>query len=533
MQPTLLDDIPKLREELLQGFMSGKMRPIPYRKEQIAKLAYMVQDNIDDFRAALASDLGRNELEADFLDIQPTLNEILLAHKNVEKWNTPDKVPFSVNWFAMSPSIRKDPKGVVLIISPFNFPMLLILGPLAGAFAAGCTVVLKSSELSPKVSGVIAKLIPQYFDPDVCRVVIGSIAESTKLLELPWDHILYTGSGRVARVILTAAAKTLTSVTTEASAISMYLTSQMTVYAGKNPVVLDPKMDLKLAARRILWGKFTNCGQICASPDYLLLPQEIHEEFIKELLDVYAEFYPEGAKNSDSYARMATQSHAERMQRLISQTKGKIIIGGDTDVENRFVSPTIVTNVLNDDVLMEDELFGPILPILTVKNEDEAIQDHALTIYVFSEDAAFRSKVYDNTRSGAAIANDVVIYHSTTGLPFGGIGPSGSGGATTGKFNYDIFTHLRASLVGRALVDKILLKNRYPPHTAAKAKALAFAMNQKFPPRPKSLRALSNGVVKLAKTNRWRLWFAVAMLAAVASAAARLTNLRSLFAATP
>ncbi|TCD64862.1 hypothetical protein EIP91_003566 [Steccherinum ochraceum] len=494
---TPVEEIPKIREELHRTFMSGKMRPISYRKEQLARLAYMIHEHADEFREALTADLGRSALETDFLDLRTTLHEITETYRNVEKWSKPDRPGFDFNWFLMSPSIRKDPKGVVLIMGPFNYPMLLILPPLAGALAAGCTVVIKPSELTVATSGLIAKLIPQYLDPDVCRVVMGGVPESTKLLELPWDHILYTGSGRVAKTVLTAAAKHLTPVTTE--------------LGGKNPVVIDPKSDLKLAARRLMWGKYTNCGQTCVAPDYVLLPQEIEEVFIKELLEVHSSFYPEGPKNSESYPRMVTKQHAARMKKLLDETQGKLVIGGEVDLDDRYVAPTILKDIHPDDALMEDEIFGPIMPIITVRNEDEAIElinskDHALAVTVFSQDAAFRSKIFDNTRSGAAIANEMIIYHGTSGLPFGGVGPSGSGGATTGKYSFDVFTHNRASLVGRGFIDTIILNGRYPPHTAAKSKKLEGASPVSLPSRPVGLAPPH----AMAQNNRWGFWFAVA-----------------------
>ncbi|KAH8101207.1 NAD-aldehyde dehydrogenase [Cristinia sonorae] len=513
---TALEDIPKMREVLKHGFLSGKLRPVSARKEQILRLAYMIEDHADEFRHALALDLGRGPLEADFLDLQPTLHEVMEAYDHVEKWSKPEKPSFTLNWFAMSPVIRKEPKGTVLIISPFNFPMLLVLGPLAGALAAGCTALIKPSEQSPAVSELIAKLIPQYLDKDVCQVVLGGVPETTEVLELQWDHILYTGNGRVAKIILTAAAKHLTPVTTE--------------LGGKNPVVLDPKSDLKLAARRIAWGKFTNCGQICASPDYLLLPQAIEEEFTKELLDVLASFYPETPRKSSSYSRIITKQHTARIQRLITETKGKIIVGGESDVEERYIAPTIVKDVQPDDSLMEGEIFGPVLPIVSVKDVDEAInfineRDHPLVIYVFSQDEAFKAKVFDNTRSGAAISNETVIYHATTGLPFGGIGPSGSG-ATTGKYNFDMFTHSRASLNGRGWID-LILGGRYPPHTPAKSKKLALTMQRKLPSRPQALVAAGLGAATESTSNRWGLWLALAVVAAVVSGSMQLTSVRS------
>ncbi|TCD61558.1 hypothetical protein EIP91_008249 [Steccherinum ochraceum] len=493
MQPHLLPLLSDLfggghlRDELRRGFASGKTKPIAYRKEQLARLAYMVQENRDAFHEAMTSDLGRGTLENDFMDFQPALGEITDAYNNVEKWSKPQKPAFNINWFAMNPEIRKEPKGTVLIISPFNFPMVLILGPLAGALAAGCTALIKPSEQAPATAAVYARLVPQYLDPDACRVVLGAVPETTKLLELQWDQILYTGSARVAKIVLAAAAKHLTPVVTE--------------LGGKNPVIVDPKMDLTLAARRIAWGKFSNSGQICVSPDYVIVTEEIKEKFIKELLAVYATFYPDGPRHSDSFSRMATKNHAARMQRLLAETKGKIVIGGETEVEERYVAPTIVKDVEWDDALMEDELFAPVMPIVVVKDVDEAIarvnsREHALALYIFSNDASYRKKVLDNTQSGTVVVNDVVIQYAAYDMPFGGVGGSGTG-ASTGRYGYEAFTHFRTTVVGKGWLDSIILKNRFPPYTDAKLKALGLMTSVRLPPKPKSLLA------KGTKTNGW------------------------------
>ncbi|KAG8679851.1 hypothetical protein FRC08_016697, partial [Ceratobasidium sp. 394] len=369
-----------------------------------------------------------------------------------------------------------EPKGVVLIISPFNYPVWLALTPLIGAIAAGCAAVIKPSELTPATSSLLASLVARYLDPDVVAVVNGAIPETTRLLELPWAHIMYTGNGNVGRIVATAAAKHLTPVTLE--------------LGGKSPVVIDPKSDLKLAARRILWGKATNAGQTCVAPDYVLIPEEGQDAFVKELTAAYEQFYPNGAKASDSYSRIVSERHYDRVKRMVDETKGSVVLGGagDADREQKFIAPTVVKDVQRDDILMQSEIFGPVLPIVPVKDVDAAIQyinehDHPLALYVFTTDPQFKAKVFDNTLSGAAAANEVIIRVGVDGLPFGGVGPSGYGNHTS-KYTFDIFTHLRSSIDSPGWVD-VILGARFPPYTAAKEKRLASLGAMTIPfPRP-------------------------------------------------
>ncbi|KAH7344940.1 NAD-aldehyde dehydrogenase [Rhizoctonia solani] len=473
---TPLDEINQIHARLGASFRAGKTKPIAARKENLVKLAYMVKDNIEALQDALTVDLGRPKLESSFLELNSLVKETVEVHKAVEKWARPDKVPFSLNFAPMRPVVRKEPKGVVLIISPFNYPVWLALSPAIGAIAAGCAVVIKPSELTPATSALLAELVAKYLPPDVITVVNGGIPETTRLLDLPWGHIMYTGGGNVGRIVATAAAKHLTPVTLE--------------LGGKSPVIVDPASDMKLAARRILWGKATNAGQTCVAPDYVLVPREGQDALVKELEAAYKEFYPQGAKTSDSYSRIISTGHWDRIKGMLDETNGKIAVGGgkDADRQSKFIAPTVVKDVNADDALMKSEIFGPILPIVPVRDVDAAIEyvnanDHPLALYVFTKDPKFKAKVFDNTQSGAAVANDLLVHIAVDGLPFGGVGPSGYG-AHTAKFTFDTFTHFRSSLDSPGWLD-LVLGARFPPYTAAKAKKLAGLTPTVIPfPRP-------------------------------------------------
>lgn len=489
---TSFKEIDEIYSTLNKTFRSGKTKPIAFRKVQILQLAYLLQDNIERFKEALAIDLGRPPLEASFLELDSTISDCKIAYDRVDKWARTEKAPFNIKFAAFRPVIRKEPKGVVLSISPFNYPVWLALGPIIGAIAAGNCVVLKPSELSPAISGLIAELIPKYMDSDVIRVVLGAVPETSKLMEYPWGHILYTGSGRVAKIIGVAAAKTL-------SPISLEL-------GGKSPVVIDPKCDFKIAARRIMWGKCANAGQTCVAPDYVLVPRSSEDAFVKALKDAHDEFYPSGATTTPDIARIINLMHFHRLKNLLDSTSGTIAFGGQTDESRKFIAPTVVKGVKDSDSLMSDELFGPILPIMPVDNVDAAIayinaHDHPLALYCFSQDAAFKAKVFDNTQSGSAIANDVMVHCATDGLPFGGIGPSGSGYHTRG-FTFDMFTHLRASLDSPGWIDNIL-GARFPPYSSGKIASLK-RLGVKLPPRPQ-ISANGHGLIERKRNTKWLL----------------------------
>ncbi|KZS97992.1 NAD-aldehyde dehydrogenase [Sistotremastrum niveocremeum HHB9708] len=485
---TPVDEIPAIREQLVQGFLSGKTRSIKFRKTQLLQLCYMIQDNLDRFKEALRLDLGRHTLEASFLDLGGAIKEALTAYKNVEKWAKPESPPFSMDYFPMKPTIRKEPKGVVLIITPFNYPIFLAYSPIAGAIAAGNTVLLKPSESSPACSALLEELGSKYLDPSVFRVVQGAVPETTKLLELQWDH----SNGAVAKIVSTAAAKHLTPITLE--------------LGGKCPAVVDPNCDLGVTARRLLWGKFANAGQTCVAPDYVLVPAKFQDALVDAMVKEYHNFYPTGTTTTPSVSRIINERHTERIKKLMDATQGDVVVGGETNVSQRFIAPTIVKNVTGDDSLMTEELFGPVLPIVPVPSIESAIEfvnarDHPLALYVFTKDPKVKAKVFDNTRSGSAVANEILIQVVADGLPFGGIGPSGQG-AHTGKYSFDTFTHLRSTLDSPGWVD-FILGGRFPPYTSKKEKALDKLNYPKLPPRPGNA------------ASSWNKWLSILFISSV------------------
>ncbi|KAI0709501.1 aldehyde dehydrogenase [Earliella scabrosa] len=500
---TPLDEIPKVHARALQAFLDGKLRSIPYRKAQIAQLGYMIKDNEQRFLDAFMQDLGRPVLESKLSELLCLYQEVRTAYDSVEKWTAHYRPVFDLNSWAMSPKIRPEAKGVVLVIAPFNAPMFLLLAPLVGAIAGGNAAVLKPSELAPAVSSLIAELLPKYLDNDMFHVVNGDVSVATRALELKWDHILYTGHVRVGRIIAMAAAKYLTPVTLE--------------LGGKNPVVVDPRADQTLAARRVLWGRMSNAGQLCISPEYVLVTAENRDAFIEALKEVHHTFYPEGPRNSASYGRLRSAVAAQRIKDMLESTQGTIVIGGECDVENRYVAPTVVVDVPDDDRLVTEEIFGPVLLIVTVKGVDEAIKfinarEHPLAIYVFSPDKAYQEKVFSNTQSGAAVANDVCIHPSVPGLPLGGVGASGYG-YTTGKDMFDQFTHKRPSLDNPSWSDTIGFKCRYPPYTSKTTKAVE-ALAPSLPPRPQD--GGKTGVTTYGAST-CAMWLSVVLVGACAA----------------
>ncbi|KAI0750051.1 aldehyde dehydrogenase [Daedaleopsis nitida] len=495
---TAIDEIPKIHATAREAFASGRTQSLQFRKAQITQVAYMVKDNEQRFKDALKSDLGRPYQETELFDFGPVFGEVRMAYDNIEQWTKPESTKFSINWAPMRPKVVPEPKGVVLLISPFNFPMFLLLSPLVSAIAAGNGAIMKPSEQTPAFSQLLAELVPKYLDKELYVVINGGVPETTKILELQWDHILYTGNGRVGKIIAAAAAKHLTPVTLE--------------LGGKNPVVIDPKVDVKMCAKRLLWGRFSNAGQICLSPEYVLCPAHFQDTLVAALKEAYASFYPDGPEKSDSFARIVTRTHAERIKRLLDETKGTVILGGGTDVENRYIAPTVVRDVKADDSLLREEIFGPVLPIVPVKDVDEAIafirgREYPLAVYVFSHDPEFEKKVFRNTKSGAAVTNETVISAGVPGLPVGGIGPSGYG-YYTGKHCFEQFSHFRVSLNNPTWVDKVAFGFRYPPYKPDYKKRLR-SINAALPPRGGKGGMLS-GTVK-----RWAFWVFFALVGVV------------------
>ncbi|KAG8981476.1 hypothetical protein FRB90_007225 [Tulasnella sp. 427] len=346
---------------------------------------------------------------------------------------------------------------------------------MAGAIAAGCACVVKMSESTPSVSGLVAELFPKYMDQDLFQIVNGGIPETSKLLELQWDHIVFTGSTTVGKVVAAAAAKHLTPVTLE--------------LGGSNPVFFDPNYDMDVAARRLLWGRFMNVGQVCLSPNHVFVPASAQDRFIEALSRAYDAFYPEGAAKSDSLSRVVTTAAFDRLKGLLDRTQGTVVKGGlaEADREGRFIPPTIVRDVKEGDALLEGEIFGPILPIVPVKDLQEGIdytnaRPHPLAAYLFTNDANLKRHVMENTQSGAIDCNDVCVHMAVPGLPFGGVGNSGYG-AHTGKFSFDTFTHHRSAVDSPAWVDRFF-SFRFPPYNEKKLQQSQMIAPKIPAPRP-------------------------------------------------
>lgn len=451
---TSLDEIQKIHDTLEASFLSGRMGDIPARKHQLARLAYMIKENVPAICDALRVDMNRPPTETVLNETSLVVGEAALAYSKVSTWSK-DIIPSTLLTFKpMRPRIKPTPKGVVLIISPFNYPWLLTFVPLIGAIAAGNTVVLKVPETLEKTTPLMEELVRKYLDPNVVRVVVGSVQETTKLLQLKWDHILFTGSARVGHIVSAAAAKFNTPLTLE--------------LGGKCPVIVDPaNANYKIIAKRILWGRTSNAGQTCTAPEYILIPRHAQSDLAKALKEVYATFFPE----ENALPHMVSGDATKRVAGYLERTQGEIVAGGKVDIADKFIAPTVLCGVGGDDVVMQDEIFGPLLSIVPVEDLDEAIafinkRPQALAIYVFSHDDAFKERVTRSTRSGAIAFNDVVMQTGMRGLPFGGSGASGYG-SYKGKYGFDTFTHFRSSMETPSWVEPFL-SVRYPPYTKSK-----------------------------------------------------------------
>jgi acyl-CoA reductase-like NAD-dependent aldehyde dehydrogenase len=368
--------------------------------------------------------------------------------------------------------IRNDPKGTVLIIGAWNYPVNLLISPLIGAIAGGCTAVIKPSEVSSHVAKLVGELIPRYLDQDAYVVVQGAVEETTELLKHQWDHIFYTGNGAVGKVIMSAAAKHLTSVTLE--------------LGGKSPAIVSDNSDLDVLANRLLAGRLVNTGQTCVCIDYVLCTQATRDKLIPKLKQVLEEWYGSDIQKSPDYGRIVNARHWNRIMGYIKASKGKIVIGGDSaDEKDLFIPPTVVVDCDESEPLLNEEIFGPILPIRTVKDMDEAIKfvnskPIPLAFYVFSKSDKEVKYILDRTRSGGVCVNDSILHLGCSELPFGGFGPSGMGGYHN-KYSFETFTHKRATLVktqGLEFVNKML---RYPKFSDFKSNLLSTVLFKSGP----------------------------------------------------
>ncbi|KAH7130506.1 Aldehyde/histidinol dehydrogenase [Dendryphion nanum] len=457
---TSIDAIPSAAAQVRATFLSHKTRPLEYRITQLRKLYWGLKDNQDLLVEACKQELGKSSFETHLTEISWCTNDCIFMANNLHRFakdEKPDDIAFT-NKF-LGPRIKKDPLGAVLVIGAYNFPVQLAIGPLIGAISAGCTAILKPSEAAPLTAAVLQKIVSESLDPSAYKVIQGAIPETTALLDEKWDKIFYTGSANVGIIISKKAAETLTPVTLE--------------LGGRNPAIVTKHADPRLAARRLLWAKTLNVGQVCVSQNYTLVDREILPAFVKEMQNALNEFYPQGPRKSPDYGRIINLRQFQRLKKMVDESNGKILIGGTMDESDLFIEPTVVQVDSLDDSLMVDESFGPLLPILPVTDLDEAIKianevhDTPLGVYSFGNKAEME-KVLNSTRSGGATLNDGFMHASIPTLSFGGVGSSGSG-AYRGKASFDVFTHRRSVVTTPSWLEG-MLDVRYPPYTVKKQK---------------------------------------------------------------
>ncbi|UOW00768.1 aldehyde dehydrogenase family protein [Agrococcus sp. SCSIO52902] len=436
--------------ELRKAVVGGLTRPRAYREQQLDALRRMLVQHVSAWESALRDDLGKSAIEAHLSEIGFTIAEARHARRSLRRWMAATPVPVPVALQPASARIVPEPLGATLVIAPWNYPLQLALGPVIGAIAAGNAVVIKPSELAPATSRLLATLVPQYLDPRSVRVVEGGVPETTALLEQRWDLIFYTGNGRVARIVAAAAAK--------------HLTPTVLELGGKSPVYVHRSADIPAAARRIAWSKWLNAGQTCVAPDHIRVDREVEAELVEELRRATAEQLGD-ARTSPDYARIISAAHAERLQGMLAD--GTVVTGGEVDAEARYVAPTILTDVDESGAAMQEEIFGPILPVLPVDGVDGFLEtmrgaDKPLALYVFARDADVVRRVERETSSGAVGVNVALAQYGARTIRFGGVGESGSG-AYHGRHSFEAFSHRKPVFSKPTAVDT--LRMVYPPFT--------------------------------------------------------------------
>lgn len=467
LQYTSLEEIGQINEGLRKTFLTGKTRDLEYRKNQVKQLCFLLKDNQEALVEAIQKDLGRPKMETMFAEVQVMINDCVETVAHLDKWAKDESKWAGITWATHKAVVRKEPKGSVLVLGAWNYPLSVQIGPIIPAIAAGNTVAFKPSEVAAHSAKLLSELWVKYLDQDSYRIINGGIPQSTALLDLRWEHIFYTGNGTVGRIVAEKAAKWLCPTTLE--------------LGGKSPTYIDETCDLKIATRRILWGKTFNNGQTCIAPDYIICPRSFQDKLIAEFKNALNEFYPNGAVKSDSYSRIINEGHWKRINGMVGSTKGNIAAGGDGEQGDKLLTPTIVGDCKAEDSLMAGEIFGPILPILPVKDVDEAIsfinsRDQPLALYIFA-DQKVANKIADNTRSGGLVVGDTLLHFAISALPFGGTGPSGYGNYH-GEHGFKTFSHERAMLIAPhkgffgGIVERAM-KPRYPPYSDGAIKYFA------------------------------------------------------------
>lgn len=426
-----MEDINLIFKNQKEFFESGKTINVDYRIKSLKKLNDIIKKNEDKILSELKKDLGKSNFEGYVTEVGILYDDINFHIKNVKKWSSEEKRKSPIVYYPSKSYIYKEPYGVTLIIGPFNYPFQLVIAPLIGAISAGNTAIIKPSENSRNIALLLEKLINENFPEEYLRVVnpLGGKETVSLLLDKPFDYIFFTGSVRVGKLVMQKAAQHLTPVTLE--------------LGGKSPCIVDSDAKLKLAAKRIVWGKFLNAGQTCVAPDYLCVHKSVKDELLKLIINEIRVQFGENVRNSEDYPRIVNKSSLERLSGYLND--GKIYYGGNIDEDNLYMEPTLIIKPDLNSPLMSDEIFGPILPILVYEDLDNVIKfinhrEKPLALYYFSESKKKIKYVLTSTTSGGVTINDTIIHVANPNLPFGGVGNSGVG-KYHGKESFETFTH--------------------------------------------------------------------------------------------
>ena len=438
-------------------FHTGTTLPVEYRIHALQQLKQAIMQNEEAISAALRSDLGKSAEESYMCEIGMVLSEITYMLRHVRAYAKDRVVATPLAQFASRSYQKPTPYGVTLIMSPWNYPFLLTLDPLVNALAAGNTAVVKPSAYSPATSAILVKLLGELFPEEYVAVITGGRVENAYLLDEKFDYIFFTGSKAVGQTVLEKAAKYLTPATLE--------------LGGKSPCIIDSSAKLKLAAKRIVFGKYLNCGQTCVAPDYVLCHASVKDEFLRYIKEEIIAQYGTDPLHNDAYGHIITQRHFDRILALIDPTK--VVVGGNSDPDTRTIAPTVMNNVTWEDAVMQEEIFGPVLPILTFESIDEVIDtvnshDKPLALYLFTENKSVANAVTFRCTYGGGCINDTIIHLATSNMGFGGVGESGMG-AYHGKIGFDAFTHYKSIVDKKTWLD---LPMRYQPYTKGNMKLI-------------------------------------------------------------
>ncbi|NFV12453.1 aldehyde dehydrogenase [Clostridium sporogenes] len=443
-----MKNINNILEKQKKFFDNGYTKDINFRIEALKKLKYSIKINENNIFKALKKDLNKSEFETFITEIGIVYDEINVAIKNIKKWSKTKKVRTPITNFLASSYIYNEPYGVVLIIAPWNYPFQLIMAPLVGAISAGNCILLKPSELAVETKKIIVDIIKDTFNDEYISVVTGGVEESEALLKEKFDYIFYTGGINVGKIVMKAAAENLTPITLE--------------LGGKSPCIVDKDADIDLAARRIAWGKFLNAGQTCVAPDYLIVHKNIKEKFISLMEKYIVKFFGKNSFENEDYPRIINERHFKRLEGYLDE--GKIVFGGKRDINNLYIEPTIIEEINFKNRIMQEEIFGPVLPVIEFEDISEVIDivknnSKPLALYYFSEDKEKQKYVIKNIQFGGGCINDTIMHLATSTLPFGGVGNSGMGGYH-GIASFETFSHKKSILKKSNLID---IKIRYAP----------------------------------------------------------------------